>query len=98
MIRTTPAASALALVALAASAMAEIVPARCTLIRYDGMNTPPETFNCQFRQSGGNVTVDSDRWAFTFLAKDQGTGYIRINTMGDITFTRTGQYSLKVMQ
>ena len=98
MIRTTLTAAALTLGTLAAPAMAEIVPAKCTLIRYGGMNTPPETFDCDFRQSGGNVSVTSKNWAFTFLEKNQGSAFIRINTTANITFTRTGRYSLRVAQ
>lgn len=49
------------------------------------------------RNRGGNVQVWSDRWEFNFLAKDQGTKYIRINSI-PLTFTKTGQYSLQVMQ
>ena len=97
MIRTTLTATALALGSLAVPAMAEIVPAKCTLIRYGGMNTPPETFDCDFRQSGGNVSVTSKNWAFTFLAKNQGVSYIRINAQ-PLVFTRTGRYSLRLEQ
>ncbi len=97
MIRTTLAGTALALGSLAVPAMAEIVPAKCTLIRYGGINTPPETFDCDFRQSGGNVQVWSDRWEFNFLAKNQGVTYIRINAQ-PLVFTRTGRYSLRVEQ
>lgn len=96
MIRTLTAA-ALALGSLAVPAMAEIVPAQCTLYKYQPTSTK-ESFDCDFRQSGGNVQVWSDRWEFNFLAKNQGTGYIRINTADAITFTRSGQYSLRVEQ
>ena len=96
MFRSALAATALALGSLAIPAMAEIVPAKCTLFKYQPTTTK-ESFDCSFRQSGGNVTVDSKDWAFTFLAKDQGTGYIRINSI-PLTFTKTGQYSLQVMQ
>ena len=97
MIYKIAAAAALTLGTLAAPAMAEIVPAKCTLIRYGGMNTPPETFDCDFRQSGGNVSVNSKNWAFAFLAKNQGVTYIRINSQ-PLVFTRTGRYSLRIMQ
>ena len=93
MIRTTLTAAALTLSSLALPAIAEIVPAQCTLICYGGMNAPPETFDCDFRQSGGNVTVNSKSWAFTFLAKNQGVTYNRINAQ-PLVFTRTGRYSL----
>ena len=52
--------------ALATPVSAEIVPARCRLIRYGGIETPVETFPCDFRQSGGNVQVWSERWRFDF--------------------------------
>ena len=97
MIRSALAATALALGSLAVPAMAEIVPAQCTLYKYQPTTTR-HLFHCDFRQSGGNVTVNSNDWAFTFLAKNQGTGYIRINTEDAITFTRSGQYSLRVEQ
>ena len=97
MIRTTLTAAALALGSLAAPAMAEIVPAKCTLHKYQPVTTT-QTFDCDFRQSGGNVQVRSKDWGFTFLAKDQGAKYIRINAQGAITFTKTGQYSLRVEQ
>ena len=96
MIRITLTAAALAIAALAAPAQAEIVPASCKLIKY-GDTTTVETFPCQFRQSGGNVTVDSQNWAFTFLAKDQGVKYIRINRI-PLTFTKSSQYTLEVTQ
>ena len=57
MIRTTITAAALTIGLLAVPAMAEIVPATCTLIRYGGIAKPAETFDCDFRQSGGNVSV-----------------------------------------
>ena len=97
MIRTTLAAAALTLGSLAVPAMAEIVPAQCTLYKYQPTTTK-HRFHCDFRQSGGNVTVNSNNWAFTFLAANQGTKYIRINAQGAITFTRSGQYSLRVEQ
>ena len=96
MIRSAFAATALTLGSLAVPAMAEIVSAKCTLHKYQPVTTK-ESFDCDFRQSGGNVQVWSDRWEFNFLAKDQGTKYIRINSI-PLTFTKTGQYSLQVMQ
>ena len=97
MIRTTLIAAALTLGSLALPAMAEIVPARCRLVKYDPATLEADNFDCQFRQSGGNVQVWSDRWKFDFLAKDQGVTYIRINSE-PLVFTRTGQYSLWIMQ
>ena len=76
---------------------AEIVPSQCRLIRYGGIDTPVENFPCDFRQSGGNVTVDSKNWAFTFLERNQGKTFIRINSI-PLTFTRTGRYTLQVTQ
>ena len=58
MICTTLTAAALAIGTMAAPAMAEIVPSKCTLIRYGVTNAPPQTFDCDFRQSAGNVTVN----------------------------------------
>ena len=76
-------------------ARAEIVPAECRLIRYGGMATPVESFPCDFRQSGGNVQVWSQRWTFDFPYREQGQSFIRINRI-PLTFTRTGQYTLEV--
>ena len=106
MIHTALATAALALCSLAAPAVAEIVPARCILAKFDTTtawdlslsSTAVEKFDCSFLPNGGNITVNSNRWAFTFLTKDQGTKYIRINTQGAITFTKTGQYSLRLEQ
>ena len=78
-------------------ARAEIVPAQCRLIRYRGMATPVESFPCDFRQSGGNVQVWSQRWTFDFPYREQGQSFIRINRI-PLTFTRTGQYTLEVRQ
>ena len=78
-------------------ARAEIVPAQCRLIRYGGMATPVESFPCDFRQSGGNVQVWSQRWTFDFPYREQGQSFIRINRI-PLTFTRTGQYTLEVRQ
>ena len=78
-------------------ARAEIVPAQCRLIRYGGMATPVESFPCDFRQSGGNVQVWSQRWTFDFPYKEQGQSFLRINRI-PLTFTRTGQYTLEVRQ
>ena len=78
-------------------ARAEIVPAQCRLIRYGGMATPVESFPCDFRQSGGNVQVWSQRWTFDFPYSEQGESFIRINRI-PLTFTRTGQYTLEVRQ
>jgi hypothetical protein len=96
MIRTTLTTAALAIGTMAAPAMAEIVPSKCTLHKYQPTTTT-QTFDCDFRQSGGNVQVRSKEWGFTFLAKDQGIKYIRINAR-PLTFTKTGQYSLQVVQ
>ena len=96
MIRSTLAATALALGSLAVPAMAEIVPAQCTLYKYQPTTTR-HLFHCDFRQSGGNVTVNSKSWAFTCLAKNQGVTFIRINAQ-PLVFTRTGKYSLSVKQ
>ena len=76
-------------------ARAEIVPAQCRLIRYGGIATPVESFTCDFRQSGGNVQVWSQRWTFDFPYSEQGKSFIRINRI-PLTFTRTGQYTLEV--
>ena len=97
MIRTPLLAAVLALGTLVAPSMAEIVSSQCRLIRYGGIDIPPENFSCDFRQSGGNVTVFSKNWAFTFLAKNQGKTFIRINSI-PLTFTRTGRYTLQVRQ
>lgn len=78
-------------------ARAEIVPSQCRLIRYGGMATPVESFPCDFRQSGGNVQVWSQRWTFDFPYSQQGKSFIRINRI-PLTFTRTGQYTLEVRQ
>ena len=71
MIHPSITAAALALAILAVPSKAEIVPSQCRLIRYGGINPPPENFACDFRQSGGNVTVNSKNWAFTFLEKNR---------------------------
>lgn len=97
MIRALTAAAALAIVTLAAPAMAEILPSKYTLHKYQPTTTT-QTFDCDFRQSGGNVQVRSKDLGFTFLAKDQGTEYIHINTADAITLTKTGQYSLQRVQ
>ena len=76
---------------------AEIISAQCRLIRYGGMATPVESFPCDFRQSGGNVQVWSQRWTFDFPYSEQGKSFIRINRI-PLTFTRTGQYTLEVRQ
>ena len=78
-------------------ARAEIVPAQCRLIRYGGMAKPAEFFPCDFRQSGGNVQVWSQRWNFDFPYSEQGKSFIRINRI-PLTFTRIGQYTLEVRQ
>ena len=78
-------------------AEAEIVPAQCRLIRYGGMETPVESFPCDFRQSGGNVQVWSQRWNFDFPYSQRDKSYIRINGT-PLKFTRTGQYTLEVRQ
>lgn len=99
-------ATVLTIGALLIPSRSEIVPAKCTLAKFDTTTVwdlslsskAVERFDCSFRQNGGNVDVNSNKWAFTFLAQDQGTGYIRINTLDDITFTKTGQYSLRVEQ
>ena len=107
MIRTAAfTAIALAIGSLLISSWSETVPARCTLARFDTTTVwdlslsskAVERFDCSFRQKGGNVQVNSKKWAFTFLAQDQDTGYVRINTLDEITFTKTGQYSLRVAQ
>ena len=84
---------------LAGPAIAEIVPSKCTLHKYQPI-TNTQTFDCDFRQSGGNVQVSSKDWAFTFLEKDQGIKYIRINSipLTFLSFTKNGQYSLQVVQ
>ena len=82
---------------LVLAARAEIVPAQCRLIRYGGMAMPVESFPCDFRQSGGNVQVWSQRWRFDFPYREQGQSFIRINRI-PLTFTRTGQYTLEVRQ
>jgi hypothetical protein len=76
---------------------AEIVPARCRLIRYGNVSTAVETFPCDFRQNSGNVQVWSERWRFNFPSKQQGKSFIRINRI-PLTFTRTGKYTLEVKQ
>ena len=96
MVRTTLSAAAIALSALTASALAEIRSSKCRLIKY-GDTTTVETFNCDFRQSGGNVQVWSDHWNFEFPYAEQGKTFIRINRI-PLTFTRTGQYTLEVTQ
>ena len=83
--------------ALVTPASAEIVPAQCRLIRYGDIETPVETFPCDFRQSGGNVQVWSERWTFDFPYQQQGKTFIRINRI-PLTFTRTGKYTLEVKQ
>lgn len=98
MIRATLTTAALAIGTMAAPAMAEIVPSKCTFHKYQPTNTT-RTFDCDFRQSGGNVTVNSKYRVFTFLAKDQDIKYIRINDpLTFLSFTKNGQYSLKVVQ
>ncbi len=97
MMRTALATAALILSHLTLPAMAEIVPARCRLVKYDTTTLEADNFDCQFRQSGGNAQVWSDRWKFDFPAKDQGVNFIRINSE-PLVFTRTGKYSLWVMQ
>ena len=97
MIHPSITAAALALAILAVPSKAEIVPSQCRLIRYGGINPPPENFACDFRQSGGNVTVNSKNWAFTFLERNQGKTFIRINSI-PLIFTRTGRYTLQVTQ
>ena len=87
--------AALATAALMAPARAEIVQARCTLAKYD-TNTI-ESFDCNFRQSGGNVQVWSSRWNFEFSASKQGVDFVRINA-DPLAFHRLGQYSLWVQQ
>ena len=97
MIRTTlSAAAAIVLSVLNASALAEIRTSKCRLIKY-GDTTTVESFNCDFRQSGGNVQVWSDRWNFEFPDAELGKTFIRINRI-PLTFTRTGQYTLEVTQ
>ena len=83
--------------ALVTPASAEILPAQCRLIRYGGIETPVENFPCDFRQSGGNVQVWSERWTFDFPYQQQGKTFIRINRI-PLTFTRTGKYTLEVKQ
>ena len=78
-------------------ASAEIIPAQCRLIRYGGMATPVDAFPCDFRQSGGNVQVWSQRWKFDFPYSEKGQSFIRINRI-PLTFTRIGQYTLEVKQ
>ena len=97
MFRVQLTAAVFALVTVVLPSRAEIVPSQCRLIRYGGIDTPAENFPCDFRQSGGNVTVDSKNWAFTFLEKNQGKTFIRINSI-PLTFTRTGRYTLQVTQ
>ena len=96
MIRIKLNAIALAFVALGAPAIAEISLSKCRLIKYGDVRTV-ESFDCDFRQSGGNVQVWSDRWNFEFLYVEQGKTFIRINRT-PLTFTRTGQYTLEVDQ
>lgn len=96
MIRTSLALLALSLGSLATPAFAEISASQCKLIKY-GPTTTVETFACDFRQSGGNVQVWSDRWNFEFPIAEQGKTFIRINRI-PLTFTRTGQYTLQVTQ
>jgi hypothetical protein len=107
MIRTAVfSAAALIIGSLLIPFRSETVSATCTLARFDTTTVwdlslsskSVERFGCSFSQNGGNVQVNSNKWSFTFLAQDQGTGYIRINTLDDITFTKTGQYSLRVAQ
>jgi len=88
--------TAIAATLLTAPAIAEIRPSECRLIKYGDTNTV-ESFNCDFRQSGGNVQVWSARWNFDFPYAEQGKSFIRINRM-PLTFTRTGQYTLEVYQ
>ena len=95
--RAALAAFGLTIGTLALAARAEIVPAQCRLIRYGGMATPVEAFPCDFRQSGGNVQVWSQRWKFDFPYSEQGKSFIRINRI-PLTFTRTGRYTLEVRQ
>ncbi|WP_413429269.1 hypothetical protein [Synechococcus sp. Cu2B8-bc1011] len=97
MIRVQFTAAVFALATFVVPSRAEIVPSQCRLIRYGGIDTPVENFPCDFRQSGGNVTVDSKNWAFTFLERNQGKTFIRINSI-PLTFTRTGRYTLQVTQ
>ena len=100
------AAAAIAIGTLATPAKVEIVPSKCTLAKFYttsiwdlSLNSKSvERFDCLFKESDGNVTVDSRNWAFTFLIEDQGTGFIRIDTTEEITFNKTGHYSLKVKQ
>ena len=95
-ISTSLAAAALAITS-AIPAGAEIVASTCRLLSYDGPATTVKTFRCEFMQRAGNVTVFSPDREFKFLATEQGRTYIRINS-NPLRFTRTGEYTLEVMQ
>ena len=71
MFRVQFTAAVFALVTVVLPSRAEIIPSQCRLIRFGGIDTPAENFPCDFLQSGGNVTVDSKNWAFTFLEKNR---------------------------
>ena len=96
-LRVAVAAAGFIMIRLVSPAEAEIVSAQCRLIRYGGQATPAETFPCDFRQSGGNVQVWSQRWKFDFPYREQGKTYIRINRI-PLTLTRIGQYTLEITQ
>ena len=97
MLRPTFTAAVIVISAIAAPVHAEIVASTCRLLRYDGSAVDVESFKCDFRQSGGNVQVWSDRWTFEFPAAEQNVSYIRINSQ-PLIFTRTGQYTLEIDQ
>ena len=86
-------------VATTTAASAEIVSAKCRVLRYlnDPAMTAVEQFPCKFRQTSGNVQIFSDYYKFDFPASEQGKTYIRINAQ-PLTFTRTGQFSVQVTQ
>ena len=97
LLRVAVAAAGFIMIRLVSPAEAEIVSAQCRLIRYGGQATSAETFPCDFRQSGGNVQVWSQRWNFDFPYSQRDKSYIRINGT-PLKFTRTGQYTLEVRQ
>ena len=91
-------AAALA-VTTTAPVLAEIVPAKCRVLRYldEPRRTAVEEFKCKFRQSFGNVQIFSDYYEFDFPASEQGRTYIRINSQ-PLTITRSGKFSVQIFQ
>jgi len=59
---------------------------------------PPEEFRCDFTQLRGNVTIDSQRWAFEFPDAERGKTYERQNTIDFKRFVREGHYTLTVFE